>query len=202
MEKFLENMFQYGLTPLKLLFYKDGEAEVLWVNHAPNSSSSLRPVFLVREAETNKDLLNLVIPTTDQARSELAAEGVCAWYQSDSGGDQAVDVKIFIYDTMKDLKFKRSISGLAGADCILCVSKQGDWTDREKVTKGFPIQQTAEDTMKLYQELVNCDGKVSCHSFFLHTTYSKWNNKTNFKCCLYGCKGSKGKMLIAVWINR
>ena len=61
----VENMFQYGLTPLKLLFHKNGASEVLWVNHAPNSSRSLRPLFLVREKETDDDLLNLIIPTTD-----------------------------------------------------------------------------------------------------------------------------------------
>ena len=61
---------------------------------------------------------------------------------------------------MKDLKFKRSISGLGGADCILCFSKQSDWTDREKVSKGFPIERTAEDTMQLYHDLVNGDGEV------------------------------------------
>ena len=172
---FGENMFQYGLTPLKLLFYKDGEAEVLWMNYAPNSSKSLRPVFLVREVETNEDLLDLVILTTDQARSELAAEGICTQYQSDTGGCQAINVKIVIHDTMKDLKFKRHISGLGGADCILCISKQGDWTDREKVNQGFPIKRTAEDTMKLYQGLVNSDGEVKCHSFLLHASFSIHN---------------------------
>ena len=159
MMDFAPNMFQYGLAPLKLLFRKDGEAKVLWMNHAPNSSQSLRPVFLVREMETDEDLINLVIPTTDQARSELEAEGICARHQSDNG-HQAVDVKIVIHDTMKDLKFKRSISSLGGADCILCISKQSDWTDREKVAKGFPIERTAEDTMQLYHDLVNGDGEV------------------------------------------
>ena len=129
------------------------------MNHAPNSCRSLRPVFLVREKETDEDLLKLVIPTTDQARAELAAEGICATYQSDIG-DQAVDVKILIHDTMKDLKFKRHISGLGGADCILCISKQEDWVNRERVVQGFPIERTAEDTLKLYHDLVNGDDEV------------------------------------------
>ena len=132
-------MFQYGLSPLKLLFRKDGEEKVLWMNLAPNSRWSLRPVFFVRKMETDEDLLNLVIPTTDQARSELAEEGICVRHKSDNG-HQAVDFKIVIHDSMKDLKFKRSISGLGGADCILCFSKQSYWTDREKVSNGFPIE--------------------------------------------------------------
>ena len=81
----VENMFQYGLTPLKLLFHKNEASEALWINHAPNSSRSLRPLFLVREKETDENVLNLIIPTTDQARAELADEGICALYQSDNG---------------------------------------------------------------------------------------------------------------------
>ena len=159
MNDYVENMFQYGLTPLKLLFHSKSESKVLWMNHAPNSCRSLRPVFLVREKETDEDLLKLVIPTTDQARAELAAEGICATYQSDIG-DQAVDVKILIHDTMKDLKFKRHISGLGGADCILCISKQEDWVNPERVVQGFAIERTAEDTLKLYHDLVNGDDEV------------------------------------------
>ena len=157
MLEYKENMFQYGLAALKLLFRKDGatEDEVLWINDTPNSSRSLRPVFLVRESETDEDLLDLVIPTTDQARSELVAEGLCARYRK-----QAVDVKIIIHDTMKDLKFKKVISGLGGADCIICYSKQEDWVNRKKVTEGFPIKRTAEDTLKIYQTLVDGDGEV------------------------------------------
>jgi hypothetical protein len=39
---------------------------------------TLRPLFLIREKETDEDLLNMVIPTTDHARAELATDGVCA----------------------------------------------------------------------------------------------------------------------------
>ena len=39
----------------------------LWQNYSPNASRSLRPVFLIRETETNQDLLDLIVPTTDKA---------------------------------------------------------------------------------------------------------------------------------------
>ena len=82
----------------------------------------------MRKSETNNDLLDLVIRTTDQARSELATEGLCAQY-----GDQAVDVKIILQDTMKGLKFTKALSSLGGAACIICYSKHEDWMDQEKI---------------------------------------------------------------------
>ena len=151
-----ENMFQYGITPLKLVLRNKETVETLWINHTPNSCRTLRPLFLIRESETDEDLLNLVIPTTDKARSELKEEGVCVKYQEDN----AVNVKVTIHDSMKDLKFKRHISGLGGADCILCISQTKDWTDREKVSAGFPIERSAEETWKLYEQLVNEEGDV------------------------------------------
>ena len=155
-----ENMFQYGITPLKLIRRReDGSTVCLWQNHTPNASRTLRPLFLIREKETDEDLLSLVIPTTDEARKELSAEGVCA-----SVGDKGWDVKVVIHDSMKDLKFKKLISGLGGADCILCKTQRKDWTDREKVANGFPIERSAEDTFALYEELVDEDGDIKTKS--------------------------------------
>ena len=127
----VENMFQYyGITPLKLLQrFDDGSTVLLWQNHTPNNCRSLRPLFLIREKETDEDLLSMVIPTTDKARAELSSEGVCAT----TVDGQGYNVKVIIHDTMKDLKFKKYISGLGGADCILCKTKQGDWPNRSKV---------------------------------------------------------------------
>ena len=43
-----ENMFQYGITPLKLTRRRDdGTNEVLWENHTPNAPRTLRPLFLI-----------------------------------------------------------------------------------------------------------------------------------------------------------
>ena len=108
------NMFQYGITPLKLTCNKNGLTEVLWENHTPNSCKTLRPLFLIREKETDSNLLNLVIPITDKVCSELALDGVCVPI-----GNKYVNIKITIHDSMKDLKFKKSISGLGGANCLL-----------------------------------------------------------------------------------
>ena len=38
-----------------------------------------------------------------------------------------------IYDTMKDLKFKKLISGLGGAPCIICDLSQKDWVDPKEI---------------------------------------------------------------------
>lgn len=79
-------------------------------------------------------------------------------------GEKGYNVKIIIHDTMKDLKFKRAISGLGGADCILCKTKTDDWTKLEKCKEGFPINRTAEDTLSLYMNLVDEDGNISTKS--------------------------------------
>lgn len=51
-----ENMFQYGLVPLQL---KSGE-KILWKNPAPNSPNCLRPVYLIREKESDEEMTKLV----------------------------------------------------------------------------------------------------------------------------------------------
>ena len=155
-----ENMFQYGIAPLKLVRrFNDNTTEILWQNLAPNSCRSLRPLYLIREKETDEDLLSLVIPSTDAARAQLSSEGVCL-----TVGDQGFDVKVIVHDSMKDLKFKRLISGLGGADCILCKTKQADWTKREKILEGFPINRSAENTLQLYNQLVEEDGTIKTQS--------------------------------------
>jgi len=65
-----------------------------------------------------------------------------------------------IADTMKDLKFKKHISGLGGADCILCISRTEDWTNVDNIIRGFPIQRNAKDTLTLYHDLVGADGNI------------------------------------------
>jgi len=40
-----ENMFQYGITPLKVIRRRDDSSTVcIWQNHAPNASLTLRPL--------------------------------------------------------------------------------------------------------------------------------------------------------------
>ena len=150
------HIFQYGITPLKLICTRaSSKTEVMWENKSPNSQFTVRPVYLIRETETNEELQNEVITTTDRARDKLNSEGMVI----DFAGS-AVDMKFNIKDTMKDLKMKRNLSGLKGAKCILCHTKQADWTCTEKVHNGFPITHTVEETMQIYTELSDENGIV------------------------------------------
>ena len=91
-----DHMFQYSVVPLRL----EQESKVLWKNPTPNAANCTRPVYLLRLHEDDPAVLNLVIPTTDKAREELATlinitdkDGVIYKVQHE------------IHDTMKDLKF-------------------------------------------------------------------------------------------------
>ena len=70
----------------------------------------------------------------------------------------SVNTSVVIKDTMKDLKMKKSLSGLGGADCIICTTKQDEWMNKERIREGFAITRSAEETLSLYQSLVNEDG--------------------------------------------
>ena len=60
---------------------------------------SVRPIYLIREVETNDELLELVIKSTDTARNKLN-EGLCIKYNETT----SLDINFFIQDIMKDLK--------------------------------------------------------------------------------------------------
>ena len=137
--------------PLQIL----SDDTVLWVNPIPNSPTCLRPVFLIREKETDTEMLNYVIPLTDAAREKLNKYGIDYIVNETN-----LHIDIEIKDTMKDLKFKKLISGLGGADCIICETKQEDWSNEEKIIEGFQITRTNIDTITLYQELVDDSGSI------------------------------------------
>ena len=61
-----DHIFQYGIIPLKLTKCEEGKDEevVVWKNPVPNSARSLRPIYLIREKESDPDLLQLVVVTT------------------------------------------------------------------------------------------------------------------------------------------
>ena len=62
---------------------------------------------------------------------------------------------------MKDLKFKKSISGLGGTDCILCKSKVADWTDVQKIEGGgFKIDRNFADTQSIFNEVIDDNGNI------------------------------------------
>ena len=60
-----------------------------------------------------------------------------------------------VKDSMKDLKFKKLISGLGGADCILCKSKVNEWRDPTKVDGVFKIDRSASDTQKIFSDVLD-----------------------------------------------
>ena len=71
-----------------------------------------------------------------------------------------VNIEIIIEDSMKDMKLKRKLSGLGGAACLLCCRKPKDWTSLEYIVQGFPITRSADQTWKLFEQLVNEDGEI------------------------------------------
>ena len=87
--------------------------------------------------ETDEELLDFVIKETDLARNEQNANGLTI----SLGDEMTISVSCVMKDSMKDLKFKKAISGLGGANCILCKSKVNDWTDlKEAVSKSIDLQ--------------------------------------------------------------
>ena len=74
--------------------------------------------------------------------------------------DKTLNIKVQLHDSMKDLKYKKMLSGLGGADCILCTTKQKEWSDIAKVTEGFPINRNAQGNEALFHRLVNDQGII------------------------------------------
>ena len=61
---------------------------------------------------------------------------------------------------MKDFKIRQLESGLQGAHCLLCYSTPSEQKDIHKTESGFPIEQTASDTIELYKEILDEYGEV------------------------------------------
>ena len=126
-----------------------------WKNPVPNSPECLRPVYLVREKENDSVLIDYVIQSTDSARDKINQDGIVVKAHSNT-----VNTTVVLKDSMKDLKMKKALSGLGGADCIICDTKQNEWMIEEKIREGFVITRSAEETLCLYHSLVNKDGVV------------------------------------------
>ena len=94
---------------------RKSDGKVIWMNPAPNSARWLRPVFLIREVESDPELLNLVIPETDGITDHLRVVGINV---VNHHGTLRLGVEIEIYDSMKDLKFQKILCGLGGAPCL------------------------------------------------------------------------------------
>ena len=151
-EESAQHLFQYGFVPIKLVAEADGEPIVLWRNKKPNSPFTLRPIYLIREKESDKDLLNEVITTTDAARIKLNNQGLVVRCKIDEQ-DLAVDCGVDIVDSMKDVKLKTMVSGAGGADCQLCDTQQDEWLDKAKIETGFPINRSAQENTQIYVAL-------------------------------------------------
>ena len=145
-------MFVYRIIPLSI----KRNSKIIWRNQIPNSSECLRPVYLIREKENDHVLLNYVLTSTDNARDTINKNGLFLSFD-----DISLNISITIKDTMKDLKLKKCLSGLGGADCIICFTKKIDWMDIKQIEEGFPINRSAEETLKLYHSLVDEDGKIT-----------------------------------------
>ena len=77
-----DHMFLYGIVPLRLVCKRGEENIELWVNKTPNSCKSLRPTYLIREVETDMDMLNLVIKDTDAAKQKLKNNGLISEFMA------------------------------------------------------------------------------------------------------------------------
>ena len=148
-----DHLFQYSIVPLRV----EQDGHLLWKNPSPNSATSCRTVYLLRASEDEDRVIDLVIPDTDRQRSDLQSRPVSV--TSDSNKIYTVEYKI--HDTMKDLKFKKKLSGIGGGDCIICKSRRSDWKDPDKIREGFPITRTAEESRELFNQLLlEGDGEI------------------------------------------
>lgn len=155
------HLYQYGVVPLRLESTMNGETRNIWKNPSPNSAQSLRPYCIARREETNSELLQHVVKDSDAAKTTLT-EGFVASYCC-TGDVIAVDIQVVIIDSMKDIKYKKNLSGLGGADCLLCKTKQDQWLMLENVQQGFPINRSASENMQLWIAL-SLNGEIQKES--------------------------------------
>jgi hypothetical protein len=146
------NIFSKLFTPLNLASTLTGD--VIWKNEAPNSSKTTRPIALIAEKET-ADLLLFVNTTFEPEENQIQRDGVQFEYDG-----VKYNVLVEIHRSMKDFKIRQMESGLHGAYCLLCCSSPSEWKDIRKIKVGFPIERTASDTMKLYEEILDEYGEV------------------------------------------
>ena len=150
------NIYQYSIVPLRMEVLSQNESKIIWKNPAPNSAFSCRPQELFREKEDN--CMHHSIPYTDRSRTELMEESVAI--VSHRRPEIAYQVEIVIHDTMKDMKFKKLLSGQGGADCMLCIFPQSSWMSVEQINNGFPITITSDFLHRLYNQLATAEGDI------------------------------------------
>ncbi len=138
-----ENIYQHSIVPLRMDGIKsDGTSDTLWRNRAPNAAKGCRPTSLIRSKESTA-VVQYDVNYIEREINKLHEES-CA-VVSFRNPDTAYQVEHEIKSTMKDLNMKKKIqSGLGGADCILCETKQADWMNVKVIEKGFAITRTVE----------------------------------------------------------
>ena len=136
------NIFQYALVPLRLYGLIGDEKIPLWENPSPNSPLWSRVSHIVREQESDPELLATVIPEIDRARNTLNEES-CVVTSFRTGKTYQVQHKI--HDTMN------------GAYCLLCEFQQ----HASIIKTGFPITSNYNQTWDISQKLVDRDGVVA-----------------------------------------
>ena len=100
--------------------------------------------ILSAEKEDNPFLIDHVINSIDSACDKINNNGLVINTFSTS-----MNISVVIKDTMKDLKIKKSLSGLGGADCIICTSKQNEYMIEGRIREGFAITQLAGEIVSL-----------------------------------------------------
>ncbi|CAF1103757.1 unnamed protein product [Didymodactylos carnosus] len=148
------NIFSKMMGPLSLSDSATGET--FWRNQAPNSAFWTRPLALIAEKE-NFELIRFVNETFEPQEQMLRENGL----SFDHNG-QTYKVFIVIEDSMKDMKVRMVESGLGGADCLICYTRQTEWKDVKKLNEenAFLITRTAEKTMNLYNEMIEESGEI------------------------------------------
>ncbi|CAF4439554.1 unnamed protein product [Didymodactylos carnosus] len=148
------NIFAKMYVPL---FLTDTQTqETLWINETPNSAFYTRPLALIAEKES-ADLIKFINEKFEPEEQKLREKCIDVEY-----GVQKYSVSIIIEDTMKDLKVRTVESGLGGADCLMCYTRQTDWKNKDKIKdeSAFLITRTAEKTMKLYSTMAEESGQI------------------------------------------
>ncbi|CAF1567730.1 unnamed protein product, partial [Didymodactylos carnosus] len=148
------NIFCKMFVPLSL---KDEKTDtILWHNLSPNSAFYTRPLLLIAEKE-NHELLRFVNEKFEYEEKSLEENGLTFQYKNET-----YSVKIKIEASMKDMKVRMAESGLGGAECLMCSTKQEDWKDTKKISDPdfFNINRTAEKTLELYYQLVDNDDNI------------------------------------------
>jgi hypothetical protein len=76
--------------------------------------------------------------------------------------NETYEVEVYIEASMKDLKVRMMKSGLGGADCLMCTTRQSDWKDVAKINNDnyFNICRTSEKTLETYNKMTEEEGKI------------------------------------------